>query len=84
MSKLDKSEWDNFIEWQEDFEYNKLSVPKPDKVIYLDVKPEVSQKLMSKRYEGDESKKDLHEKTLHFYSNVENRHFMPQKNAAGQ
>lgn len=66
MSKLDKSEWDNFIEWQEDFEYNKLSVPKPDKVIYLDVKPEVSQKLMSKRYEGDESKKDLHEKNFVF------------------
>lgn len=66
MSKLDKSEWNNFIEWQEDFEYNKLSVPKPDKVIYLDVKPEVSQKLMSKRYEGDESKKDLHEKNFAF------------------
>lgn len=66
MSKLDKSEWDNFIEWQEDFEYNKLSVPKPDKVIYLDVKPEVSQKLMSKRYEGDESKMDLHEKNFAF------------------
>lgn len=66
MSKLDKSEWDNFIEWQEDFEYNKLSVPKPDKVIYLDVKPEVSQKLMSKRYEGDESKGLARKKTLHF------------------
>ena len=66
MSKLDKSEWDSFIEWQEDFEYNKLSVPKPDKVIYLDVEPEVSQKLISSRYEGDESKKDLHEKNLVF------------------
>ena len=66
MSKLDKSEWDSFIEWQEDFEYNKLSVPKPDKVIYLDVEPEVSQKLISSRYEGDESKKDLHEKNLAF------------------
>ena len=66
MSKLDKSEWDSFIEWQEDFEYNKLSVPKPDKVIYLDVQPEVSQKLISSRYEGDESKKDLHEKNLAF------------------
>lgn len=66
MSKLDKLQWDSFIEWQEDFEYNKLSVPKPDKVIYLDVEPEVSQKLISKRYEGDENKKDLHEKNLAF------------------
>lgn len=66
MSKLDKSLWDSFIDFQYDFEYNKLLVPKPDLVIYLDVEPEVSQKLMSKRYMGDESKKDLHEKNLDF------------------
>lgn len=66
MSKLDKADWDSFIEWQKDFEYNKLAVPKPDKIIYLDVEPEVSQKLINKRYEGDESKKDLHEKNFAF------------------
>ena len=66
MSKLEKSQWDEFIEWQEDFEYNKLSIPKPDLVIYLDVEPEVSQKLMLKRYGGDNEKKDLHEKNLAF------------------
>ncbi len=66
MSKLDKADWDSFIEWQEDFEYNKLAVPKPDKIIYLDVEPDVSQKLINKRYEGDESKKDLHEKNFAF------------------
>ena len=66
MSKLEKSQWDEFIEWLEDFEYNKLSIPKPDLVIYLDVEPEVSQKLMLKRYGGDNDKKDLHEKNLAF------------------
>lgn len=66
MSKLEKSQWDEFIEWQEDFEYNKLSIPKPDLVVYLDVEPEVSQKLMLKRYGGDNDKKDLHEKNLAF------------------
>ena len=66
MSKLEKSQWDEFIEWQEDFEYNKLSIPKPDLVIYLDVEPEVSQKPMLKRYGGDNDKKDLHEKNLAF------------------
>ena len=66
MSKLEKSQWDEFISWQEDFEYNKLSIPKPDLVIYLDVEPEVSQKLMLKRYGGDNAKKDLHEKNLMF------------------
>ncbi len=66
MSKTDKSEWDNFIEWQNDFEYKKLGLPKPDNVIYLDVEPEVSQRLMEKRYNGDISKKDLHEKNFGF------------------
>lgn len=66
MSKLPESEWDNYIGFQEDFEYNKIKVPKPDLVIYLDVEPDVSQKLMSKRYSGDESKKDLHEKNVNF------------------
>ena len=33
MSKLNKSEWDSFIEFQEDFEYNKIKVPKPDLII---------------------------------------------------
>jgi dTMP kinase len=69
MSKLPESEWDAYIEFQQDFEYNKIKVPKPDLIIYLDVEPEVSQKLMSKRYSGDESKKDLHEKNVSFLLN---------------
>ena len=66
MSKLPESEWDSYIDFQEDFEYSKIKVPKPDTVIYLDVEPDVSQKLLSGRYSGDESKKDLHEKNVNF------------------
>ncbi len=66
MSKVDDSQRDEFIEWQNDFEYNKLGIPKPDAVIYLDVEPEVSQKLMEKRYGGDMSKMDLHERNVKF------------------
>ena len=61
-SKLPMEEWEGFMDWLYDFEYNKIGIPKPDVVIYLDMSPEVSQKLMSKRYLGDESKKDIHEK----------------------
>ena len=35
-------------------------------VIYLDVAPEVSQKLMTGRYHGDEDKKDIHEKDVDY------------------
>ena len=66
MSKVADSERDEYIEWCEDYEYNRLCVPRPDIVIYLDMPPAVSQKLMSGRYNGDESKKDIHEKNMNF------------------
>lgn len=72
MSKLDNSERDSFISWQEDFEYDKLGLPRADAVIYLDVDPDVSQKLMEKRYNGDKSKMDLHEKNLNFLLDCRN------------
>ncbi len=61
-SKLDESQWEEFLDWLYDFEYKKMGIPAPDMVIYLDMSPEVSQKLLSSRYQGDESKKDIHEK----------------------
>ncbi len=61
-SKLDEADWKDFLVWLYDFEYNKIGIPKPDMVIYLDMTPDVSQKLMLSRYNGDESKKDIHEK----------------------
>ena len=60
-SKLPENEWENFLDWLYDFEYNKIAIPKPDMVIFLDMPIEVSQKLLSIRYEGDEAKKDIHE-----------------------
>lgn len=61
MEKLDKSEWDEYLNWSADFEYNKIGIPKPDLVVFLDMPVDVSQSLMSSRYNGDESKKDVHE-----------------------
>ncbi len=61
-SKLSEDKWEAFLNWLYDFEYNKMGIPKPDKVIFLDMPIEVSQKLMSGRYKGDEDKKDIHER----------------------
>ena len=69
MPKLPKEEWDEFLEWLYDYEYSKMKLPKPDTVIYLDVPPEIAQKKMSERYNGDESKKDIHESDLEFQKN---------------
>lgn len=65
-SKLPPEQWDSFLNWLFDFEYNKIGIPTPDRVIYLAVDPEVSQQLMSKRYHGDESKKDIQEKDTEY------------------
>ena len=46
--------------------YRLLGLPAPDEVIYLQVDPAVSQKLMTQRYHGDESKKDVHEKDTEY------------------
>lgn len=64
MVKLDKSEWDNYLAWLSDYEYEKLGLPRADRVIFLDMPIDISQKLLSERYSGDESKKDIHEGNL--------------------
>lgn len=61
-SKLPENEWDAFVDWLYDFEYSKIGIPEPDGVVYLRVDPEIGQELLKHRYEGDESKKDIHEK----------------------
>lgn len=66
MEKLDRKEWDAYLEWSEDFEYNKIGIPRPDLVIFLDMPVEISQKLMTSRYNGDENKKDVHEADVEF------------------
>lgn len=66
MTKLTKDKWDSYIDWLYEYEYEKMGLPKPDLVIFLDMPVDVSQKLMSKRYEGDEAKKDIHEANVEF------------------
>ncbi|MCM1285559.1 MAG: deoxynucleoside kinase [Acetobacter sp.] len=66
MEKIDEVDWDKYLEWSADFEYEKIGIPKPDLVIYLDMPIEISQKLMTSRYNGDEEKKDVHEADVEF------------------
>ena len=69
MTKCPEDEWDSFLEWLEDYEYNLLGLPRPDLVIFLDMPPEVSQKLLEKRYDGDAEKKDIHERDRSYLQN---------------
>ena len=66
MTKLPEDCWDDYLKWLADYEYVKLELPQPDLVIFLDMPIEISQGLMTKRYDGDESKKDIHESNIRF------------------
>lgn len=66
MGKLPKHEWDAYLNWLQEYEYGLLGLPRPDTVIFLDMPLEISQKLLSSRYEGDETKKDIHERDLQY------------------
>lgn len=66
MVKLDASQWDEYLDWLGDYEYEKLGLPQADAVIFLDMPIEVSQKLLSQRYCGDEGKKDIHESNVDY------------------
>ena len=62
MAKLPEKQWDSFLSWLYDFEFVKMGIPAPSTVIYLDMSPAATEKLLAARYHGDESKKDIHER----------------------
>ena len=72
--KLDnEDERIKYIDWCYDFECNLCGMPREDITICLSMLPEVSQKLLSDRYNGDESKKDIHECNVEYLTNCYNR-----------
>lgn len=64
LSKLPEDEWEGFSEWLFSFEFGKLGLPKPDAVVYLSLDTATSQKLLERRYGGDASRRDVHERDL--------------------
>jgi len=66
LSKLPRDQWDSFLSWLWDFEFIKLGLPVPDLVIYLELLPEQSMELVSKRSDSTGRQKDIHEKDENF------------------
>lgn len=64
-SKIDDIEKKNqYLNWLEDLEYEKMGIPKPDMIIFLNMPTEMAVKLMAERKNKitGEDKKDIHEK----------------------
>ena len=56
----------DFLKWLYDFEYDKLGLPRPDLVIYLDVPTDFTEKLMRRREVDTHTHADIHEKDLEY------------------
>ena len=63
----DPIEREEFLTWLWDFEFGKLKLPVPDVVVYLDMDPEVSDRLINERAAHNaDRKKDIHEKDTNY------------------
>ena len=60
--KCARSERADFLRWLNDFEHNKLGLPRPDLVLYLDVPTEATVQLLRSRESQTNTQADIHEK----------------------
>ena len=65
-SKLPEGELNDFFAWLEDLEYQKMGLPKPDLVIYLDVSIDLSLARMRRRQLKTNTHADIHEKDIEY------------------
>ena len=54
----------DFLKWLYEFEYDRLGLPCPDLVIYLDVPTDYTEKMMRRREADTHTSADIHEKDL--------------------
>ena len=61
-----------FLNWLYDFEYDKLQLPRPDLVIYLDVPTDFTEKMLRSREAATNTKADIHEKDMQYLATCRN------------
>jgi len=66
--KLEKDDRQQYFDWLYKYEFEQLRLPKPDIVIFLDVAPEISIKLMESRKNkiDNTDDKDIHERSKQY------------------
>ena len=65
-SKEPEEKQRDFLGWLYEFEYDKLGLPKPDLVIYLDVPIDFTEKMMRSREAATNTHADIHEQDLEY------------------
>ena len=65
-SKEPEENQKDFLKWLYDFEYDKLGLPAPDLVIYLDVPTDFTEAMMRRREADTNTHADIHEQDLSY------------------
>jgi dTMP kinase len=65
-SKEPKEKQAEFLKWLYEFEYDKLALPRPDLVIYLDVPTSFTEKMMRRREQETNTHADIHEQDMQY------------------
>ena len=63
-SKEAEKDQGDFLNWLYDFEYDKLGLPRPDLIIYLDVPTDFTEKMLRHREQDTNTKADIHEQDM--------------------
>lgn len=65
----DEAERRVYLEWLDNFEYARLGLPRPDLVVFLDMPPEISDRLLAARAQ-ETGAADIHEKDRSYLHRV--------------
>ena len=65
-SKEPEEKQAEYLRWLYEFEYDKLGMPRPDLVIYLDVPTDFTEKMMRTREAATNTHADIHEQDLEY------------------
>ena len=65
-SKEPKEKQEEFLHWLYDLEYNKLGLPSPDLVVYLDVPTDFTEAMMRRREADTNTHADIHEQDMDY------------------
>ena len=70
----DREEREKYLDWLVDLEWNKIGIPEPDLVFFLDIPFDISQKLMQNRKNKitGNKVKDIHEQDAEYLRNAYN------------
>ena len=65
-SKEPMEKQSEFLKWLYDFEYDKLGLPRPDLILYLDVPTDFTEAMMRRREADTNTHADIHEQDLNY------------------